>query len=118
MNGSLVGLVRIPPSPSPNHQTATDHTTDAPSAASTVRGQSIPRASRSWIVAKTVLYNTRWWSMTWAAHVTGWATTPGLPAAVGSMISVTKDLENMYGWYWRAASSSHTTPRPICRRRR
>jgi len=51
----LTGLAvpfRTPPSPSPNHQTAADHTIEAASAGRIVGRKAIPRPSSSWMVAK------------------------------------------------------------------
>ena len=56
--GAATGLavpVSIPPSPSPNHHTPRAQTIDAPSATLTVGRQAMPRASRSWMVAKATL---------------------------------------------------------------
>ena len=109
----LTGLAvpaRMPPKPSPSHQTASDHAIDAASASRSVGRQAMPRPRASWTVAKMAFSTTTWWSMRFADHVIGPATTAGLPCAVAASMSG-KLLVNMDGWYCRMPSSTQMTPR-------
>src|SRR5690242_2249469 len=117
VNGLAVP-VSTPPSPSPSHHTATAQAIEAASAALTVRRHSRPRARNSWMVAKSALQTAMCCIIRFADQVIGVAMTAGLPSAVPWMTSLTKPLENMYGWYCRAASSSQITPRVSWRARR
>ena len=89
---------RIPPSPSPNHQTPMDQATDAASATRTVGRTAMPSPSSSWIVAKIVFSSTRWCSTRPACQVMGRAMTAGLPSAVPASIWANAFVY-MNGWY-------------------
>src|SRR6201981_2010303 len=85
----LTGLevpARMPPKPSPSHQTASDHAIDAASASLTVGRQAMPRPRASWMVAKTAFSTTTWWSMRLADQVIGPAITAGLPCALSASL--------------------------------
>src|SRR5579875_1217988 len=113
----LAPPVSTPPSPSPNHQTATDHTTDAASAGRIVGRQAIPRPISSWMVANAAFGPVRWCSMMPADQVIGWAMTAGLPGAVAASIWPNA-LVNMNGWYWSTPSSTQIAASPSCSQRR
>src|SRR6266566_1585887 len=109
----LTGLAvpaRMPPKPSPSHQTASDHATDAASASLRVGRQAMPRPRASWMVAKIAFSTTTWWSMRLADQVMGPATTAGLPCALSASMPG-KLLVNIDGWYCRMPSSTQMTPR-------
>lgn len=50
---------------------------------------------KSWISAKHRLATARCPAASWAAHMIGRATIPGLPAATGSMVAVMNCRENI-----------------------
>src|ERR1700733_13207398 len=109
----LAPPLSTPPSPSPNHHTPSDQRTEAARGARTVGRNAMPSPSSSWIVAKTALNSTRWWSIRVASQVIGFAMTAGLPSAVPASIWL-KPLVNMNPWYCSTPSSSQMAARTSC----
>jgi hypothetical protein len=80
--------VRIPPRPSPSHQTPMAHGTDAASASRVVRRHRIPAPIASCTVAKHAFESTRCRPIWVAVQATGPATQPGLPGPTDAMTCV------------------------------
>ena len=70
------------------------------------------------MVANPAFHAATSWVISRSAHMAGVRTMAGFPSAADSSTWVTNPRLNMYGWYCRAASSSHTSPSAICRPRR
>ena len=70
------------------------------------------------MVANAAFHATTSWAMIRVASDACAASRAGFPMLAGASTPVTKPRLNMNGWNCSAASSSQTTPSPICRPRR
>ncbi len=106
-----------PPSPSPSHHTASAQPAEAASPALTVGRPAMASAISSCTVANPALASAGPRPARCAAHSTGAAAHPGLPAAAAASIPA-NPLVNMNAWHCSTASSSHNPARASWRHRR
>src|ERR1022692_4397861 len=102
-----------PPSPSPSHQTASDHGIDAARAILIVGRQAMPRASRSCTMTNVEFAATECAAISRAVQLTGTDTATGLPVLVAASIRAKPRL-NMNVWLCSMASTSQSAARPSC----
>ena len=90
-------VLNMPPSPSPSHQTPSDHAIVPARAARAVARHSSPAASASWTVANIAFHGTTWPEISRSAISTGPDTNAGSPIPDGASIMTGNVLVNMDG---------------------
>jgi hypothetical protein len=105
-------FARTIPSPSPNHHTISTHANEAASAGLTVRRDSSPRPTRTWVRANSVFHSRRSPTAIRAPQSMLVASHPGCPIAP-AVNCPTKSFEYMNDWNCRPPSSSQSSPSTV-----
>ena len=106
------------PKPSPTHQMPRAQGSEAAMASRSQRPLTRARPRTACAVTNRLFHTTGWDATMPVAQMIEWATGAGWPIADWARSSLHQRAVKSWGWAWRPASSSHSSPRTKRTRRR